>query len=990
MNSTEDKKLKEEEDMLSINIEDVLNVLTTLRVYLIVLGVALVAAIVLTIACMKAKKSLRKLIRKESWIAFLLIAVVVINMICFGPMSSMISLAMGKGSITDETSEEAKALCQEIAEEGIVLLKNENGALPLASGTKVNVFGWSSTNPVYGGTGSGSLSDAYPTISILEGLTDAGLEVNQDLVDFYKNFRDSRPSVGMMGQDWTIPEPTIAEYEEAGIFDSAKEYSDVAIVVISRCGGEGADLPTSMDGEDTYSESGGMFGATGVRYSEYADDLDASKHYLELSNRETAMLDRVTSDYNNVIVVINSANAMELGFVNEYASISSVIYCPGTGQTGFEGLGEIITGAINPSGKTVDTFVADLTATPTFNNFGSFVYDNMDEYGVENMFAEGGTAYPSFVDYVENIYVGYRFYETAAEEGLINYDQAVVYPFGYGLSYTTFTQDMGAITESDGTISFDVTVTNTGTVAGKDVVEVYYNPPYTNGGIEKASANLIAFDKTDVIEPGASQTVTISFDIEDMASYDESGAGAYVLEAGDYKISIRSDSHNVIAEQTYQVASKIDYSTGRSSDEVAATNQLQDAEGTVTYLSRADGFANYAEATAAPTDYSMPDDQKATFMNNDSYNPEDYDNSSDEMPTTGAKNGLTLADLRGVDYDDEQWDELLDQLTVSDMKEIIAMGGYETTAASSVDKIMTVDCDGPASINNNFTGKGSIGFPAAVMIACTWNVDLAHDFGASIGKMADEMDVSGWYAPAMNIHRSAFAGRNFEYYSEDGLLSGQMAANAIIGAEEYGVYAYMKHFALNDQESNRTNMLCTWATEQSIREIYLKPFEISVKDGGCKAVMSSFNYIGTQPSGSYYALQTTILRDEWGFRGFVLTDYFGGYGYQDADRMIRGGTDCMLATYDNGLNYLHDTSATSIIAARQSCKNIMYTVVNSRAYAGDIDNGLMGWQVAAIIIDIILAALIILLETKAIKRYKKAKAEEPVVAVGDTPKSEDK
>jgi beta-glucosidase len=276
------------------------------------------------------------------------------------------------------------------------------------------------------------------------------------------------------------------------------------------------------------------------------------------------------------------------------------------------------------------------------------------------------------------------------------------------------------------------------------------------------------------------------------------------------------------------------------------------------------------------------------------------------------------------------------------------------------------------------------------MIACTWNVDLAHDFGASIGKMADEMDVSGWYAPAMNIHRSAFAGRNFEYYSEDGLLSGQMAANAIIGAEEYGVYAYMKHFALNDQESNRTNMLCTWATEQSIREIYLKPFEISVKDGGCKAVMSSFNYIGTQPSGSYYALQTTILRDEWGFRGFVLTDYFGGYGYQDADRMIRGGTDCMLATYDNGLNYLHDTSATSIIAARQSCKNIMYTVVNSRAYAGDIDNGLMGWQVAAIIIDIILAALIILLETKAIKRYKKAKAEEPVVAVGDTPKSEDK
>jgi beta-glucosidase len=315
------------------------------------------------------------------------------------------------------------------------------------------------------------------------------------------------------------------------------------------------------------------------------------------------------------------------------------------------------------------------------------------------------------------------------------------------------------------------------------------------------------------------------------------------------------------------------------------------------------------------------------------------------------------------------------------MKELIAMGGYETTAASSVGKIMTVDCDGPASINNNFTGQGSIGFPAAVMIAETWNTDLALQFGESIGKMADEMDVSGWYAPAMNIHRSAFAGRNFEYYSEDGLLSGKMAANAIVGAEEYGVYAYMKHFALNDQETNRTSMLCTWATEQSIREIYLKPFEISVKEGGAKAVMSSFNYIGTTPAGSSYALQTEVLRDEWGFQGFVLTDYFGGYGYQDADRMIRGGTDCMLATYDNGFNCLHDTSATSIIAARQSCKNILYTTVNSRAYATDVSSGLMNWQIAAIVIDVILGILIILLAVLAYRKYTKDKAEDPVVVV---------
>jgi beta-glucosidase len=465
-----------------------------------------------------------------------------------------------------------------------------------------------------------------------------------------------------------------------------------------------------------------------------------------------------------------------------------------------------------------------------------------------------------------------------------------------------------------------------------------------------------------------------------MSSYDSKEVGGYVLEAGDYEISIRSDSHNVIASQTYTVDST---SSGKSTDVTQASNQFEDVEGDVTYLSRADGFANYDEATAAPASLSMSDEHKEAFMNNDTYNPEEFDSDSDEMPTTGADNGLTLADLRGVDYDDAQWEELLDQLTVDDMKELIAMGGYETTAASSVGKVMTVDCDGPASINNNFTGQGSIGFPAAVMIASTWNTDLALQFGESIGKMADEMDVSGWYAPAMNIHRSAFAGRNFEYYSEDGLLSGKMASNAIIGAEEYGVYAYMKHFALNDQETNRTSMLCTWASEQSIREIYLKPFEISVKEGGAKAVMSSFNYIGTTPAGSSYALQTTVLRDEWGFKGFVLTDYFGGYGYQDADRMIRGGTDCMLATYDNGFNYLHDTSATSIIAARQSCKNILYTTVNSRAYAGNVDSGLMNWQIAAIVIDVILAILIILLAVFAYRKYKKDKAAEPVVQISD-------
>ena len=956
--------------MLAINMDDVINVLNSCKPYLIALGVVLALAIVVTVACMKLKKPVKKLVRKEAWIAFLLAVVVIVNLICFIPMSSMISLAMGNGTITDETSDESTALVQEIAEEGIVLLKND-GTLPLAADSNLNVFGWASTNPCYGGTGSGALSDAYPTVSLLQGLEDAGFNLNTELSDFYTAYRADRPEVGMWAQDWTLPEPTADSYTDE-MMANAKEFSDTAMVVITRVGGEGADLPTDVS-KVTYTDNS----------TEYKD-FEAGEHYLQLDRTERDMLDLVCSNFDNVIVVYNGANAMELGFINEYSQIKRAIWCPGTGQSGFEALGEIVAGTVNPSGKTSDTFVADLTATPTWNNFGYFKYDNMDEYAyTSNNFKTGEeeTALPSFVNYVDGIYVGYRFYETAAAEGLINYDDTVVYPFGYGLSYTTFTQEMGAISEDNGTISFDVTVTNTGDVAGKDVVEVYYNPPYTNGGIEKASANLIQFEKTEVLQPGDSQTITVSFDAEDMASYDTYGAGCYVLEAGDYQISINSDSHNVIDSQTYTVASTVTYdeSNPRSTDETAAVNEFAYAEGDVTYLSRADGFANYADATAAPASMSMSDEAKATFLN---YNPEDYNNDSDEMPTTGAKNGIKLADLRGVDYDDAQWDSLLDELTISDMDTMIAIGGYQTSAASSVGKIMTVDCDGPASINNNFTGIGSVGFPSAVMIASTWNKNLALKFGESIGKMADEMEVSGWYAPAMNTHRSAFAGRNFEYYSEDGVLSGYMATNAILGAEEYGVYAYMKHFALNDQETNRTEMLCTWANEQSIREIYLKPFEMSVKEGGAKAVMSSFNYIGTQWAGGTSALCNTVLRDEWGFRGFVLTDYFGVYGYMDSDMGIRGGTDCMLVAYDTETNHVTDTtSATGVLAMRQACKNIMYTVVNSRAYDPEnLTEGLMNWQIMAIVIDVIFAALIIFLEVLAIKGFKKDQAAAPVVA----------
>ncbi len=963
--------------MLGININDVITTLGLLQNYLIGIGVALGLAILITIIAIWIKKPLKGLVRGSAWVCFVLATVLLINAILAGPMYSMVSMVLGKsGDISEESITEAQDLCEDIAEEGFVLLKND-GLLPLKADAKVNTFGWSATNPVYGGTGSGSLSGLYETVSLLKGLSNAGISYNEDLVKFYTDWRTARPGIGMMGQDWTIPERSIAEYDAAGVFENAKAYSDTAIVVIARSGGEGADLPTSLDPNvpSTFNDDGQgtFFSQTGVRYSEWPEDLDASKHYLELTTRESEMVQRVTSEFENVIVVINASNAMELGWVNEYPSIKAVILAPGPGQTGFNALGNILTGAVNPSGRTIDTFVADLTKAPYFNNIGEFQYTNLADV---SPLSYGFPVTPNFVNYVEGIYVGYRWYETAAAEGVIDYDQEVVYPFGYGLSYTQFEQTMGEITEANGVISFDVTVKNTGNVAGKDVVEVYYNPPYTNGGIEKSAVNLVQFAKTGILQPGASETLKISFSVEDMASFDDQNAKAYVLEAGDYVISINKDSHNVIDSKTYTVPTTITYDENnkRSTDETAAVALFDYAAGNVTYLSRADHFANYEAATAAPTDFEMSAEAKAGFYNHSNYDPTQFNNASDQMPTTGAKNGLKLVDLRGKDYDDPQWEKLLDQLTVSDMVALIGTGGYQSVAVDSVGKTQQIDCDGPASINNNFTGKASIGFPAGVVIASTWNEELAEKFGESIGKMADEMDVSGWYAPAMNIHRSAFAGRNFEYYSEDGFISGKMAANAIQGAAKSGVYAFMKHFAMNDQETHRTDMLCTWSNEQAIREIYLKPFELSVKEGKCGAVMSAFNYIGNKYAAATTELQNTVLRGEWGFRGMVLTDYFGGYGYQDADILIRNGNDfCLTPQMTDQSEVTDKTSATSVLAMRQAAKNILYTTANSRAYANGNLAGTATWEIVKNVILVAVIVLCALWECLLIWKFIKAK-----------------
>ncbi|MFA9462960.1 MAG: glycoside hydrolase family 3 C-terminal domain-containing protein [Velocimicrobium sp.] len=930
-----------------LNMEDVYATILTILPYFIPFAILLFTTIIVRVLWSKKSETTSFMLKWQSIIGLVLVFVITVNVVCFSPMQSILNLKFYHvDGVSDEAATHSQKLTEEIAKEGTVLLKNTDAMLPLSENVKtLNVFGWASTNPCYGGTGSGSV-DTSTCVTLLQGLSNAGFELNTELTDFYMDYETTRPEVSMWAQDWTLKEPAAESYPDQ-LLQDAKDFSDYAVVVITRVGGEGADLPTDM---------------TKITYEGNEGDFEEGQTYLELSKTETDMVNLVTKTFDNVCVVINSANPMELAWVDAYDSIKSVLWMAGPGETGFNALGKILSGETNPSGKLVDTYVYDLKDTPSFHNIGAFTYDNEEGY--------------TFVNYVEGIYVGYRFYETYYLNKEEEYQNAVQYPFGYGLSYTSFEQTMGELnTDTDGIISFDVTVTNTGDIAGKDVVEVYYTAPYTEGGIEKSAVDLVEFEKTDEINPGESQTLTIAIHEEDMASYDTYGEGSYVLEEGDYEIKLMSDSHTIMDEQTYNVADDIVYNdtNQRSSDQTVASNEFQDfTEGDVTYLSRANNFANYGVATAEPSSYSMSEVYAANLTNDTSYVIPSSD--EDSMPITGAKNGVKLYELRGLEYDDPTWNQLLDELSIEDMKTLITYGGYQTSELSSIGKISTTDADGPAGFSSFFnTAIKGTAFPGAIMIAATWNKDIAHERGVAMADESNGIEVSGWYGPAMNIHRNAFAGRNFEYYSEDGVLSGKMAANEVSGAASKGLYAYIKHFALNDQETNRLAMLCTWSTEQAIRQIYLKPFELAVKEGNATAVMSSFNYIGNQWAGSCKELLTNVLRDEWGFRGLVITDYFGGYGYMDADKAIRGGNDLMLSTTGESGSALDDTeSATALNAMRKSSHNILYTVVNSKVYE-EYQPGLhlKNWMKAALAMDILLAAVFILLEVTVFKIYRK-------------------
>ncbi|MBQ3266634.1 MAG: glycoside hydrolase family 3 protein, partial [Atopobiaceae bacterium] len=785
-------------------------------------------------------------------------------------------------------------------------------------GARVNVFGVGVEQFTYGGTGSGAADESVNT-SLMSGLRNAGLEVNEDLATWYKENTPDTAAMGLVGTDWNLYEIPQSSYPTE-LLAGAQDFSDTAIVVITRRSGEGGDLPMDMA---PYEGS------------------EAGRSYLELTPDEQDLLEMVKAGYDKVIVLVNAANAMELGFLED-EGIDAALWVGTPGSTGTNAIGDVLTGTVNPSGRLVDTYPYEVESAPSYYAVGEFDYNNVF-YGNEGLggSSETGDELPyHFVDYVEGIYVGYRYYETAAADGFIDYDATVQYPFGYGLSYTTFEKAIEGFSATGDTVTVTVRVTNTGDVAGKDVAQVYVHAPYTTGGIEKSEVVLAGFAKTKLLEPGESQTLEISFDREDVASYDYLGikaeGGAYVLEAGEYEVRLQDNSHDLVASETFTIDADVIYNDAnagkRPSDLVTAVNRFDDmsfGDG-LTYVSRADWSGTMPTERRA-SDIAATDEQLALITDVSVDNPEVDD-------IVVANHGLKLSDMVGLDYDDPQWDALLEQVSVNEMAFLVQTGGWMNGAVPSVGKPHVIDSDGPNGANLVLGNLGGNQYTGQSMLGATWNTELVLRIGEVFGAEAHEIGVGGIYAPACNIHRSPFAGRNYEYVSEDGFLSGAIVEAEIRGIQSKGVYTYLKHFALNDQETHRDDGgLVTWANEQAMREIYLKPFEMGVKDGGTLGIMSSFNRIGAVPAAESYPLLTEVLRNEWGFHGTVITDCVMAATTMDFDRAIRAGNDLELSFGSlpifAGLDESTLNTPYGHQMLRQATKNILYTTVNSDAMA---------------------------------------------------------
>lgn len=896
-----------------------------------------------------------------------------------------------------------------VEEEGIVMLKNEEGALPLDPSAKITVFGKNSVNLVYGGSGSaGNTGAANKTI--YEGFEASKIIYNPVIKKFYEDNSESgagRPSNPNMdsGQrlaGFAIGETPVSTYG-SDVRDSYESYKDAAVVVISRIGGEGFDLPRTM--------------ATDFDYAKAVDGAESpTSHYLELDANEKEMIEEAKANFDKVVVVLNVGTTMELGDLKNDKEIDAVLWMGLPGSTGAMALGEVLVGrtadgtAFSPSGHTVDTWAADFTKDPTWYNTG--IYDS--QYGNRYLNSDGSVSDFAFVNYEEGIYVGYRYYETRGyEEGKngtpdVWYNENVVYPFGYGLSYTdfewdiAFDNDASTITGKD-ELSATVTVTNTGNYPGKEVVQLYYSAPYTKGGIEKPYVELADFEKTGLLKPGESETLTLTLTAADMKSYDYADANGngfqgYELEKGDYTIFVSSDAHTHKAEKTYTLAEDVllREDTNAQGETVEVENRFDDVSagiyGDLTYtnfISRSDFEGTVPEdyldekrrTLTAELEEILGQSIKRSYKGEDAGMP--WEVNASEMPSvTPVNNSISLRDMLTdesgemtgkVDFDDPRWEQLLDEIPLDEMKLLVSYGAFRTNPVSGIDNVinkpMTTDSDGPSGFTSFLSESvvyNTCFYQAECVMSSTWNTELAYEMGTLIGEeglagneKGDGMPYSGWYAPAVNIHRSPFAGRNWEYYSEDGHISGMFAASVINGAHTKGIYTYVKHFAVNDQETDREyNGILVWANEQAMRELYLKPFELSVKEGGAMGMMSSFNRLGVHWAGGSYALLTQVLREEWGFRGIVITDYsMNRYTY--VDMMIRAGGDIFLS--QDPKNFNKEDDATQLTLLRKAVKNILYVTANSNVMSVVTDgfkNPL--WMTYAVAIDAALIALLAL------------------------------
>ncbi len=940
-----------------------------------------------------------------------------------------------------DSKEEAKlagdALNLEIAKEGFTLLVNNNDALPLEEQErKVSVFGKNSVDLVLSGSGSGKVNDEEAK-TIFDGLADAGISYNPELVSFYESAdsgkgRSDNPATADQSSaapTLDIGETPISSYPDS-LIDSYKEYSDAAIVVISRIGGESFDLPRTQN-----TKAGGIEG----------------NHYLQLDQNEYDMLDMVTARFDKVIVVLNTLTTFQCDFLAEYNNdpanprIDAVVWIGGPSTNGAQAIGRLLTGEDNFSGRTVDLYARDFTKDPTWQNFG----DNTQVNGGVNgsAFMDGPNASDDYyVAYEEGIYVGYRYYETRGyEESLTGsedwYADNVIFPFGYGLSYTEFEQTMtmdGDLKDADSTLTFTVNVTNVGDVAGKDVVQLYVTLPYIRGGIEKSQVQLVDFAKTNLLAPGESQEITFTVTPYQLASYDyndanKNGFTGYELDPGDYVFYAAKNSHvtdeaNVYATAQATLAGNLTYSedpdTGALVGNLYTFGENYDGieDGQVNFndiqyrLSDVYVEVNGTEEVRkgmSRTDFEKTFPQPAT-QSERIYLEGELDALRDrttnnwviqtvtDTPTVGADGTLTLRDLIGADYSDEKWDALLDQLTAQEMLDLVNQGAFQTVSIARIKKNLTNDSDGPVGFVNFMPGlkehyTGNSSFACEILLASTWNKDLAYQMGKNVGDIGvwgdvngNKLPYTGWYAPAVNLHRSPFSGRNYEYYSEDPVISGKMAVNVINGAKQKGVYTDLKHFALNDQETARGG-IATYCTEQALRELYLKPFEMGVKgsddvnhsatavaDGltefsGTTGVMSSFNRIGTRWTGGDYRLMTQILRDEWNFEGLVICDYKTDNKVMDSRQMVYAGNDLILASLPDLLwNDCDFTNAQDLQILRNAAHNILYTVANSNSMNVDIVGYSMEtWLMAIYAVDALLALVLIVLIVRAVRRRAK-------------------